>query len=128
MTELRQYEKFFHECEAVVAIIRRSGRCETREFLEKIPRQHQARFEYLLQKLCSNQPMKVPERRRTIRKRGKDGMLVQELKTGKYRFYLVEYEGYWCATHGRKKPADSRVPIEAEKAVNSYKRWRAGEE
>lgn len=53
---------------------------------------------------------------------------MQELKTGKYRLYLLEYEGYWYITHGRKKPADSQVAAEARKALNSYKRWNEGEE
>lgn len=128
MTELRQYEKFFEDCDTVVAIARPSGRCETEEFLSKLPQQHRVRFQYLLRKLCNNERLKNPEHRRTIRKRDSDGILVQELKSGKYRLYIVEYEGFWYATHGRVKPADSRVPAEAKKAGNSYKRWNEGEE
>lgn len=126
MTELFRYEKFFDDCETVVAIVSQSGRCDTTKFLRGLPLQHVARFEYLVRKLCDNQTLKMPEHRRTIKRRGRDGVLVQELKTGKYRLYLVEHEGYWYATHGRKKPTDNRVPVEAEIAVRSYWRWRGG--
>lgn len=128
MTELRRYEKFFDDCSGVVALARPSGRCETSKFLNKLSPRHQARFQYLLRKLCNKEQRKSPERCRPIRKRDRDGILVEELKTGKYRLYLVGYEGYWYATHGRAKPADSRVPAEANKAVTSYKRWNEGEE
>lgn len=102
MTELRRYERFFENCDTVVAIVRPSGRNDTKEFLAGLPAQHQSRFEYLLKKLCNKQQLKSPEHRRTIRKRGNDGILVQELKTGKYRLYLAEYQGYWYVTHGQR--------------------------
>lgn len=118
---------YLSQCHTVVALVRRSGRCDAKIFIEDLELRHKARFQRLIERLAQDASLlKNPEHYRILNKRDKDGTRVSELKTNKYRLYLVEYEGYYYATHGREKPKDSRVPDEVNKALEFYRNWRTG--
>lgn len=124
MTELRSVEQVLPNCDTVLALVRESGRCDFADFQKKLDKRYKARFQRYFEKLRDGIEIQSPEHYRTLKARDKNGLLVAELKTDKYRVYLVEHNGIWYVTHGRKKPSDNQVPAEIQKALKMYKKWQ----
>lgn len=107
------------DCDTVVALVRRSGRCDSVEFVQALPDRYQARYQRYLEYLRDGNPIKNPENRRNLR-RTDDGLLVLEIKVDKYRLYVVYDGARWFVTHGRTKPKDNRVNAEIDKALDMH--------
>ncbi|GAA3318871.1 hypothetical protein GCM10023346_43460 [Arthrobacter gyeryongensis] len=121
MTEHEHCKRLLPDCDTVLAMVRRSGACDAEEFLGSLDRRFQAKYLRYFERLRDHHNIKSPENLRHLAKR--DELDIFELKADKYRLYLIRYHVTWYATHGRPKPADSRVNREIQKAVNIFWEW-----
>lgn len=102
--------------DSVIAVVRQSGRSDAKDFLEKLEKRDQARFLRYIQYLAAGRPLKSPEHFRRLSAAGAEPP-VYELKSNKYRLYVVRTSRRWYITHGREKPKNNQVPREVEKAL-----------
>lgn len=124
MTELHKVEQVLPGCDTVLALVRESGRCDFADFQKKLDKRFKARLKRYFEYLRDGKPIQSPEHYRTLKPRDEKGILVAELKTDKYRVYMVDHQGIWYVTHGRTKPKDNQVPGEIQKALDFYKQWK----
>lgn len=93
------------------------------EFINSLDDRDAAIFRRYFQYLHQGARIKSPYNMRHISQvadRTGGGAEVHELKihrNGGLRLYVVKFGDRWYATHGRKKPKDSKVPAEARKAL-----------
>lgn len=111
---------FEDEAGNVVAAVQANGRSKAEEFVHSLPIKFQARYQRYFEWLRDGHRIKSPENQRHLRTVPDRGLHVEELKVDKYRLYIVRDGARWCATHGRKKPSDSRVSAEIEIALDIY--------
>lgn len=105
----------------VVGVELPDGTCPAYEFLSGLGANEQARFRALLEQLCEVGFLRAPEVMRRLEVAGDPR--IHEVKVHKgpgYRLYLVQKSRLWLATHGSKKPKDSRVQNEVERARKIY--------
>ena len=121
MTEHGHCKRLLPDCDTVLAMIRRSGACDAEEFLAGLDLRFRARYLRYFERLRDHHNIKSPENLRHLDKR--DDVDVFELKADNYRLYIVRHQVTWYATHGRKKPANSRVNTEIQKAINIFWEW-----
>lgn len=115
-------EAVFEDCITVFMMVRRNGRCPTKEFIGALQNRYKTRFQRYLERLRDVQPIKSPENFRHLHA-GRRGEHVYELKADKYRLYLVSLHGCWYTTHGRDKPKNNRVNDEITKALEIFWEW-----
>lgn len=113
--------QFWPDCDAVLAMNRRSGGSDAIEFLQKIQPRFRARYQRYLEYLRDGIPIKSPENFRRLSTGGDP--TVFEIKVDKYRLYIVRNNVSWYATHGRVKPKDNQVPREIDKTLAIFWDW-----
>ena len=104
----------------MVSAVNRNGRSEAEEFIAALPLRFQARYQRYFEWLRDGHRIKSPENQRHLKSVPEKGLTVEELKVDKYRLYVIRDGARWCATHGRKKPNDNRVPTEIGLALAIY--------
>lgn len=110
------------DCDTVVAMVRKSGRCPAVEFIQSLQFRFQARYERYFERLRDHHQIKTPENLRKL-SATENGATVYELKVDKYRLYIVKYNVLWVATHGGVKPGGNRVQAEIDKAFDIFWEW-----
>lgn len=121
MTEPSAFRPVFDEdSDNVVSAVNRNGRSEAEEFIAALPLRFQARYQRYFEWLRDGHRIKSPENQRHLKSVPEKGLTVEELKVDKYRLYVIRDGARWCATHGRKKPNDNRVPTEIGLALAIY--------
>lgn len=108
--------------ETVIAVVRGSGRCDAKDFIQGLEKRFQARFRRYFERLAAGLPVQSPPHIRRLSPSGTDPV-VYELKTDKYRLYVIRSKQRWYVTHGREKPKNSQVPAEVDKALAIYWEW-----
>lgn len=99
----------------VVAVVRRSGGCDAKDFMQSLDKRYQARYRRYVERLASGIRVQSPEHIRRLSRTGTEPV-VYELKVDKYRLYVVRFHDRWYATHGREKPKNNQVQNEINKA------------
>lgn len=109
----------------IIGVRTSEGACPAEKFLAGLDARGQAKFGALFERLTTVGFLRSPELMRDIQ----DGRQpkVWEIKAHVgpgWRLYVIQDENRWCATHGCKKPKDSRVPVEANRARKIYEEWK----
>jgi hypothetical protein len=118
MTE-PHFLRLLGDTDVVVGVVRTNGRCDARDFIQKLQPRYQARYQRFLEYLRDGIPIQSPEHVRRLSPSG-EFPVVYELKADKYRLYVVRDSQRWYVTHGRDKPKDNRVGAEIDKALSIY--------
>jgi hypothetical protein len=105
----------------VRGVVRVSGRCDAQDFIAGLDDRYTTRYQRYFERLRDGHQIKSPENWRRI---SDTQPPVFELKVDKYRVYLIRQGSVWYVTHGRIKPADSKVSAEASKCIEIY--WERG--
>lgn len=106
----------------VVGVVLPNGTCPAFDFLSGLATPVQTRFRALLERLCDVGFLRAPETMRRLEVAGDPRVHEIKVHNGPgYRLYVVQEHRLWIATHGVKKPKDSRVASEVERARVIYR-------
>lgn len=122
MTEHRYAQRLTGDNEIVFGIVEDNGRNQSFEFLTSVDFKHAARFKRWFERMRDGHPLRSPNPLRFLEFDTKSGAKVFELKSGIWRLYLVNWQGVWFATHGKRKVTDSRVQQEINFAFDRFYR------
>ncbi|WP_172592119.1 hypothetical protein [Subtercola boreus] len=111
--------------DSVLAIVQLSGRCDAWDYIDGLADQAKAHFQRYFEYLAEGKHIRSPEKMRHLATDSM-GNEVHELKVhlnGGSRVYVVKHGDRWFATHGSRKPKDSRVPTEIGVAWAVFYEW-----
>lgn len=123
MTSVRRVLASGHAL-TLYAVVNESGGCDAEDWLAELPTQAQVQFKARFDRLTEVGRLGGYEQMHQLDCKGDPPVFEIKAPHGPgYRLYVMRLGRNWIATHGRKKPKDRKVCIEATRARTAFEAY-----